>query len=266
MWDAPEPAWVLVVALLGICHAGDNSMRKLLVVVGVLLLLLVLGMGGIILSGRALPLLLWSLGPEHDFDPARAVPAPDYSTDVAWAALPTRPDEADLTPGGVQDLQASAPADVFFIHPTGYTRGQGWNSAIDLESATEENTRWMLANQASAFNGCCRVYAPRYREASLFAYFDAEGANGSGALGLAYEDVRRAFDHYVNELNDGRPFILASHSQGSHHAQRLLAERIDQTPLYGRLVAAYVIGSPSTSSRVATSASSRALARLIFIA
>jgi hypothetical protein len=29
----------------------------------------------------------------------------------------------------------------------------------------------MMANQASAYNGCCNVYAPRYRQANIFAYF-----------------------------------------------------------------------------------------------
>jgi hypothetical protein len=43
-------------------------------------------------------------------------------------------------------------------------------------------------------------------------------------------------------VNPNRPFILASHSQGSIHALRLLQQRIIGTPLQRRLVAAYVIG------------------------
>jgi hypothetical protein len=198
----------------------------------------------ILFTGNLLPVLGLLFGPDHDFDPSLAVAAPDYASEPAWAALPSRRDEADLIPAGVgdPDEQQRAPVDVFFIHPTGYLRGASWNSPIDLESATEENTRWMLANQASAFNGCCRIYAPRYREASIFAFLDGDGSNGFPALELAYRDVRRAFDHFIERSSEGRPFIIASHSQGTMHAQRLLEERIDGSPLYERMVAAYIIG------------------------
>ena len=100
----------------------------------------------------------------------------------------------------------------------------------------------MLANQASAFNGCCNVYAPRYREASIFAYF-ADSETRDAVLGFAYTDVVRAFDHFLEHYSRGRPFVLASHSQGTHHLKRLLGERIDGTPLFDRMVAAYAIGS-----------------------
>jgi len=219
-------------------------MRKFFIALAAVVVAFVAAVAAIVLSGNLLPVLGHLFGPDHDFDPARAVAAPDYASESAWAALPWKADEADLTPQGVgdPDEQQSAPVDVFFIHPTGYLRGASWNSPIDLESATEENTRWMLANQASAFNGCCRVYAPRYREASIFAFFDADGSNGFPALDLAYRDVLRAFDHFIERMSDGRPFVIASHSQGTMHAQRLLGERIDGGPLFERMVAAYIIG------------------------
>jgi len=218
--------------------------RKFLIAVAAAVAAFVVAVAAIVLSGNLLPVLGRLFGPDHDFDPARAVAAPDYASESAWAALPSKADEADLVPEGVGDAdeQQRAPADVFFIHPTGYLSGASWNSPIDLESATEENTRWMLANQASAFNGCCRVYAPRYREASIFAFFDGDGRNGFAALDLAYRDVLRAFDHFIERMSDARPFVIASHSQGTIHAERLLAERIDGTPLFQRMVAAYIIG------------------------
>jgi hypothetical protein len=44
----------------------------------------------------------------------------DYANSDNWAALPTKKDLADSIPKGApfQDEQASAVADVFFIHPT----------------------------------------------------------------------------------------------------------------------------------------------------
>ena len=47
---------------------------------------------------------------------------------------------------------------------------------------------------------------------------------------------------YLANENHGRPFILASHSQGSGHAVRLLQQDILGTPLQHQLIAAYVIG------------------------
>jgi hypothetical protein len=217
-------------------------MRKGLLAAAGVIALAVAGIVALVLSGRIVFVLGWLFQPDHDFDPALSVPPPDYARESAWAALPWKKDESDLIPQGIREVgtQESAAADVFFIHPTGYLRGASWNSPIDLETATEENTKWMLANQASAFNGCCRVYAPRYREASIFAYFDTE--NGFRALDLAYQDVQRAFDYFVEHYSQGRPFLITSHSQGTTHAQRLLKEKIDGTALYDRMVAAYIIG------------------------
>jgi hypothetical protein len=62
------------------------------------------------------------------------------------------------------------------------------------------------------------------------------------ALDLAYTDVLAAFDFYIRNRNAKRPFIIASHSQGSRHAIRLLKDRIEGSPLRQQLVAAYIIG------------------------
>ena len=113
---------------------------------------------------------------------------------------------------------------------------------MDKDSGTEENTQWMMANQASAFNGCCNIYAPRYRQTNIFAYFGDVAARDR-VLGLAFEDVKRSFEYYLAHYNQGRPFIIAGHSQGSHQAKRLLREVIDSSELHRRMIAAYMIGS-----------------------
>ncbi|MAT94638.1 MAG: hypothetical protein CME59_18860 [Halioglobus sp.] len=182
--------------------------------------------------------------PDEPFDPGDAVPPPDYADEHNWAALPSRQDLADLVPAGVERgvAQGQAPVDVFFIHPTGFLKGSSWTFSMDADTSTEENTRWMIANQASPYNGCCNVYAPRYRQASIYTYFAADEATREAVLGFAYTDVERAFDYFLAHYNQGRPFILASHSQGTHHGIRLLREKIDGTPLAARMVAAYLIG------------------------
>jgi hypothetical protein len=168
--------------------------------------------------------------PPGKFDPEDAVAAPNYSLASNWAALPTRQDPADLAPTGIEvQAQGTQPVDVFFIHPTGFLTSGSWTSPMDENSGTEENTHYMMANQASAFSGCCNIYAPRYREANIFSYFVGSSADRDEVLGFAYQDVKRAFEYYLQHDNQGRPFIIAGHSQGSHHARRLIKEVIDSS-------------------------------------
>lgn len=101
----------------------------------------------------------------------------------------------------------------------------------------------VMPGQASVFNGKTRVFAPRYRQAQIYAFFALE-EGGNDALELAYSDIAAAFEHYLAEYNDGRPFIVAGHSQGALHTRWLLERRISGTKLHGQLVAAYPIGYP----------------------
>ena len=180
--------------------------------------------------------------PTGVFSPDDTAAPPDYAQQENWAALPSMDDEADLVPAGIDVLpQGEYPVDTFFIHPTGYLTSASWTSPMDVDSGTEENTRWMMANQASAFNGCCNIYAPRYREANIFAYFGTDEERTT-LLDFAYRDVKRAFEYYLEHDNHDRPFIIASHSQGTHHAMKLLSEVVDTSRLHERMVAAYMLG------------------------
>ncbi len=222
-------------------------MKVLKIILLVIVVLIALLVGGLYATGNgALLTLGWAVmfgGPAQPFKPEDAVAAPDYSDDANWAALPSREGVEDRYPAGLQNpvSQGDAPVDVFFIHPTGFLKGNSWTFSMDPNTATEENTQWMMANQASAYNSCCNVYAPRYRQANIFAYFKGEEIT-TAVLGFAYTDVARAFDYFLENYSDGRPFVLASHSQGTHHGIRLLKEKIDGTALAQRLVAAYIIG------------------------
>ena len=212
-----------------------------------LLGLLTLGIIGIYATGNGMLLtILWATamgGPDLPFDDSKTVDAPNYADPINWAALPGRDSVEDMIPAGIDDtdIQGNALVDVFFVHPTGFLRGKEWIYSMDQGTTTEENTKWMMANQASPFNGCCNVYAPRYRQANIFAFFQEENVRDE-ILGFAYQDVERSFEYFIDNYSEGRPFILASHSQGTYHSVRLLQEKIDKTDLYDRLVAAYVIG------------------------
>ncbi|MEZ5552284.1 MAG: DUF3089 domain-containing protein [Pseudomonadales bacterium] len=222
-------------------------MRVLKILVLSIVVALAATLGVVYVTGNgAMLTLAWAYlfgAPDLPFDPEDAVAAPDYSDPENWAALPGREGLEDRVPAGVKNevTQGSAPVDVFFIHPTGFLRGSSWTFSMDPDTATEENTQWMMANQASAYNGCCNVYAPRYRQASIFSYFKGPDIREK-VLSFAYADVARAFDYFLENYSQGRPFIIASHSQGTHHGARLLKDRIDGTPLAQRMVAAYIIG------------------------
>jgi hypothetical protein len=218
-----------------------------------LLFVLFLGVIGvaIVFSGNTLTVIGWLWGPKHGWDLAQKAPAPDYAQAASWAAWPGRESPAAFVPQGVAQQDGVRAVDVFFIHPTGYLNGGDWNSPLNAKSRTEENTQWMLANQASAFNGCCNVYAPRYREASIFRWWSASDDIAQKAMDFAYADVLRAFDHYIANENKGRPFIIASHSQGTWHALRLIQDKIDGTSLQPSMIAAYIIGGQVKNADVA---------------
>ena len=182
------------------------------------------------------------LEPAHYFTDKPVPQAPEYNNPDHWAALPERNDFSDVQlVAGVDDEQAERTVDVFFIHPTTYIGKQSWNQRMGDNEANDLTDAWVMRDQASVFNQCCRIYAPRYRQATLYSFQDKSGS-GEKALGLAYEDVKSAFLYFLKNYSIGRPFIIASHSQGSRHADRLLREEIIGRGLLSQMIVAYLIG------------------------
>lgn len=172
---------------------------------------------------------------------------PDYSNLDYWAASPYKYNPSDNVPRGLKDHQKDSLADVFFIYPTSYTNMQkpdGWNADINDDTVNKKTDDRSILYQASVFNRYCRVFAPRYRQANISAFYTKYKDSGEAALDLAYEDVRNAFEYYLKNYNNGRPIIIASHSQGTWHAGRLLKEFFEGKPLEKQLVCAYIIGLP----------------------
>jgi hypothetical protein len=176
-------------------------------------------------------------------------PAPDYANPDFWAALPDKKDLSDELPKGLgAQLNSNPQADVFFVHPTTYTSKKKddmpWNANLadkKLNQRTDEST---IKFQASIFNGVGKVYAPRYRQAHIMAYFTRDQELAKEVFEVAYADVKAAFEYYLEHYNQGRPIIIASHSQGTTHCKRLLKEFFDGKPLQKQLVAAYLVGIP----------------------
>lgn len=184
------------------------------------------------------------LSPPKEFLQNQTPSPPDYTSYDFWVSLPEKQDTADLVPPNIDQASdlADYPVDVFFVHSTGYFGPGGWNSTMSIDNSEAQSIEYMLSSMASAFNGCCLIYAPHYREAHIASFFPDENDEKFQAFDLAYQDVEASFDYFLTHYNKERPFIIVSHSQGTLHAQRLMSTRIDGTALQKRMVAAYTLG------------------------
>lgn len=173
-------------------------------------------------------------------------PSPDYSKLYFWAASPYKTDTSDSIPAFLKNEVRTQRADVFFIHPTSFFGDENtaaWNADLNDVVVNNETDYRSILYQTTVFNGSCRVFAPRYRQANMKTFYVFGTPVATQTFDFAYADIRNAFRWYL-EHEKGRPIIIASHSQGSLHAIRLLQEFFDGKPLQKQLVCAYVIGYP----------------------
>lgn len=181
------------------------------------------------------------LQPSFAFAESQASPAPDYTQPSAWAAYPRKASYANQRPKGEAPASPNrrAAVDVFFIHPTSLLSKEVWTD--DPKREDPILNLGILRAQAATFNECCQIYAPRYRQATLWAFIGEE-PSAYKALEFAYDDVKRAFKRFL-KVTGNRPFILASHSQGSLHALRLMEEVIAPSKrISTKMVVAYMVG------------------------
>ncbi|NQZ78765.1 MAG: DUF3089 domain-containing protein [Ekhidna sp.] len=176
--------------------------------------------------------------------------APDYQDVKYWIAHPEKEDMADVVPGRgeLKEYQATADVDVFFIYPTIYSKKQDpdhpWFADVNDEKLNKAIANSTIKNQATVFNASAKVYSPLYRQAHIGVYYVDDLALKVEALEWAYLDVKRAFEYYLKNWNKGRPIIIASHSQGTNHAVKLLREFFENNKRMDQLVAAYIVGMP----------------------
>lgn len=157
-------------------------------------------------------------------------PAPvatDYSQASHWLKVPASTDQ-------------QLPVDIFYLYPTSWQSTDAVNPQVcDIDNASMLlNAPAALARQASAFATVGNIYAPYYRQDNMSAIDREEVIAGIPTL-----DAVAAFDYYIKHYNNGRPYILAGHSQGSNVLSNLLAGYMKENPdVYIRMVAAYVVG------------------------
>lgn len=176
-----------------------------------------IAMGGICL---AMPPLDLTTQPE----------APDYKTAQGWIAKPASP---------------TAAVDVFYVYPTILFNDTDWimdTTSSAMRSAAMEQVK----TQASVFEGQANIYAPMYRQMNL-AGLGLSDADAAPLQEIVHNDVWRAFTHYLKYENNGRPFFLAGHSQGSMILTDIMLKHWGTTGVENQLVAALLIGWSLTS-------------------
>jgi hypothetical protein len=175
----------------------------------------------------------------------------DYSDLKSWLCRPGREDACaiDHTTTVINadgtltretwKADPNAPIDCFYVYPTVST-DPGQNSDMTADPAEQNVIRQQFARFASR----CRPYAPLYRQVTLAGLRQAMAGGGRAPLdrGLGYEDVRDAWNYYLQHDNRGRGVVLIGHSQGSYILTALVRDEIDGKPIQSRLVSAILMG------------------------
>ena len=182
---------------------------------------------------------------------AAATPvANDYGLDQNWLCRPGRRDACTISrdvtqiaPNGELTVDkfetAAAPeADCFYVYPT-----VSFDESGNSDMVANDEERKVIEAQFARFGAECRTFAPLYRSVTLTALRALMAGQPVAAdRELNYRDVRDAWQHYLEHDNDGRPFVLIGHSQGTGLLKRLLAEEIDGKPVASRMLSAMLIG------------------------
>lgn len=159
----------------------------------------------------------------------------DYSNKSNWLHLP------DAAPYDV---------DIFYLYPSTYAPKEAdapLFCSIDNALMRRFASR-PYEQQARAFETIGNIYAPFYRQ------YDANQLAGAGEAEIREvsgkeqrTDIYAAFDYYFDHCNNGRPFLLAGHSQGAALLALVLEEYMAAYPArYANMIAAYQIGYPVT--------------------
>lgn len=165
----------------------------------------------------------------------------DYSNGNYWISRPETPDKD---------------VDVIYYYPTAYFSDDITKCAIsDIDDAGMVATgTGFVNNNCLVFNETCNVYAPLYRQSDVSYASSLDNDTFNSFMNFtSSQDPTAAIDYYFKNLNNGRPFMLAGHSQGSSTLMKLLENYFSQHPEYlDRMIAAYAIGFSVTKDLLAS--------------
>ena len=162
----------------------------------------------------------------------------DYSQAENWLDVP-----AAMVKDGVLDATAAdslKAVDVFYIYPT-VTGFRPETEVCDMtDTMMIAGAQMVRQIQTGVFDESCNVFMPIYRQISM----PKPGSDYRAIIDYVSKfDATDALDYYLTNLNQGRPFILAGHSQGASVLIALLENYMTKHPeALKRMVAAYPIG------------------------
>lgn len=178
------------------------------------------------------------LDPGMPFQTYQPPAPPNYANETDWLSWP----ETDKDP-----VDIIGQADIFVITPTLFLGGQEWVASVKDAEFEKNMRRVVMPNYVAPYSAGGRLYAPNYRQASLYSFLTNRD-DARRAQEFAYQDVKTAFDFFLAEHLPERPIILVGHGQGALHLQRLLAEYFNGPQNEDRvkaLAAAYIIDHPT---------------------
>ena len=166
----------------------------------------------------------------------------DYSQESSWFMVP----------------EITKEVDTFFIYPTVYIdEAEGAPDYAPLgEPMMLSGVENIYNQQASVFEESTNLFIPYYRQANLTIEVDTFYEEGDIQSCLEAHlpeiDINAALDYYFENYNEGRPFIIAGHSQGAAMTRLVLKNYFKEHPAYyERMVAAYVLGYSITKEDLA---------------
>ena len=161
--------------------------------------------------------------------------APDYSERKHWLARPDNPEK---------------PVDLIFLYPSSCNDSKAdVICAIDNKSMVKGAAR-NLSQQAAAFEPVANIFAPFWRQVNAtklpkMSFEEVDAAEWAEPR----TDVYAALDYYFENLNQGRPYFLAGHSQGSRLCFMVLSEYMREHPEhYANMIGAYCLGDSLTKA------------------
>ena len=183
--------------------------------------------------------LLFSCNPvgdaahEGEYIPA----APDYSEETFWYKQ-----ENDTDGDG---------ADVFYLVST-WEADWYTDDSLPCHYADVHNPghRERMSREISGVAGYMadgnNFYSPYYRHMTIDIWETQNEDTINSRFRLPFDDVKKSFDYYMRNFNNGRPFVLAGFSQGAKAVVELMKTMDNETA--GKMVAAYVMGYKVTPS------------------
>ncbi|MBQ2819398.1 MAG: DUF3089 domain-containing protein [Clostridia bacterium] len=153
----------------------------------------------------------------------------DYSNSFNW-----------ISTGGERDK----PVDVFHVVPTSWYGKEGETLSEISNPQYREMSTFNVSFQASVFETEANIFAPHYRQLEPYYCLDLSlEERMKKEAEEPKQDIFDALDYYFENYNNGRPFILSGHSQGSILLLSVLSEYMFMYPeRYERMIAAYLIG------------------------